>query len=88
MGDPLIIAGALIPTTNSTDMTNETFDQPGTLMLETQKLLKDQDLLDIYSKTGISFYWLRKFSSGEFKNPSVNRVQRLYEFLKGQPLFV
>lgn len=57
-------------------------------MLETQKLLKDQDLLVVYSETGISFYWLRKFAVGEFKNPSVNRVQRLYEFLKGQPLFV
>lgn len=69
-------------------MKTETFDQPGTLMLETQKMLKDQDLLTVYSETGISFYWLRKFSSGEFKNPSVNRVQCLYEFLKGQPLFV
>jgi len=57
-------------------------------MTETQKLLKDQDLLEVYAKTGISFYWLRKFASGEFKNPSVNRVQCLYEFLKGQPLFV
>ena len=69
-------------------MKTETFDQPGTLMLETQKMLKDQDLLMVYSETGISFYWLRKFSSGEFKNPSVNRVQCLYEFLKGQPLCV
>ena len=69
-------------------MKTETFDQPGTLMLETQKMLKDQDLLTVYSETGISFYWLRKFSSGEFKNPSVNRVQHLYEFLKGKPLFV
>ena len=69
-------------------MKTETFDQPGTLMLETQKMLKDQDLLTVYSETGISFYWLRKFASGEFKNPSVNRVQRLYEFLKGDPLLV
>ena len=57
-------------------------------MTETQRMLKEQDLLTVYSETGISFYWLRKFSSGEFKNPSVNRVQRLYEFLKGQPLSV
>ena len=69
-------------------MKTETFDQPGSLMLETQRMLKEQDLLTVYSETGISFYWLRKFSSGEFKNPSVNRVQCLYEFLKGEPLFV
>ena len=69
-------------------MKTDSFDQPGTLMTETQKLLKDQDLLEVYAKTGISFYWLRKFASGEFKNPSVNRVQCLYEFLKGQPLSV
>ena len=69
-------------------MKTETFDQPGSLMLETQRMLKEQALLTVYSETGISFYWLRKFSSGEFKNPSVNRVQHLYEFLKGKPLFV
>ena len=69
-------------------MKTETFDQPGSLMLETQRMLKEQDLLTVYSETGISFYWLRKFSSGEFKNPSVNRVQHLYEFLRGKPLFV
>ena len=69
-------------------MKTENFDQPGSLMLETQRMLKEQDLLTVYSETGISFYWLRKFSSGEFKNPSVNRVQHLYEFLKGEPLFV
>lgn len=67
-------------------MRTEDFDQPGTLMLETQRLLKDQDLLTVYTETGISFYWLRKFAAGEFKNPSVNRVQRLYEYLKSEPL--
>ena len=67
-------------------MKTENFDQPGSLMLETQRLLKERDLLAVYTATGISFYWLRKFASGEFKNPSVNRVQSLYEFLKGEPL--
>lgn len=67
-------------------MKTENFDQPGSLMLETQRMLKEQDLLAVYTATGISFYWLRKFASGEFKNPSVNRVQSLYEFLKGKPL--
>lgn len=67
-------------------MKTENFDQPGSLMLETQRMLKERDLLAVYTATGISFYWLRKFASGEFKNPSVNRVQSLYEFLKGEPL--
>lgn len=37
-------------------------------------------------ETKISFYWLRKFSSGNFSDPSVNRVQELYEYLTGEPL--
>lgn len=59
------------------------FDQPGTLMMETIRLLKERDLLEVYSETKISFYWLRKFATGEFRNPSVNRVQFLYEHLAG-----
>lgn len=64
----------------------EAFDQPGTLMLKTIDLLKGRDLLKVYSETKISFYWLRKFVACEFKNPSVNRVQFLFEFLNKQPL--
>lgn len=60
---------------------NDAFDQPGSLMTRTIELLKQKDLLQIYSETKISFYWLRKFVGGEFKNPSVNRVQYLYEHL-------
>lgn len=59
----------------------DTFDQPGTLMCKTLELLKERDLLQVYSETKISFYWLRKFVGGGFKNPSVNRVQYLYEHL-------
>lgn len=64
----------------------EAFDQPGTLMLKTIALLKERDLLKVYSETNVSFYWLRKFVACEFKNPSVNRVQFLFEFLSKQPL--
>ena len=62
------------------------FERPRTLMIETARLLKGRDLMDIQKATGISFYWLRKFAVGEFKNPSVNRVQCLYEHLSGKPL--
>lgn len=58
------------------------------LMEETRKLLKDsqKSLPTIYTETGINFYWLRKFKSGQFKDPSVNTVQKLYEYLTGRPL--
>lgn len=65
---------------------HEPFDQPSSLMLKTIDLLKGRDLLEVYSETKISFYWLRKFVAGSYKNPSVNRVQYLYEHLSGSRL--
>lgn len=65
---------------------NELFDQPGSLMQETCTMLRNKDLLLTYEETHISYYWLRKFASGEFRNPSVNRVQYLYEYLSGTKL--
>lgn len=64
----------------------EAFDQPGTLMVRTISLLKEKNLLEVYSETKVSFYWLRKFAACEIKNPSVNRVQFLFEYLSNQPL--
>ncbi len=60
----------------------------GTLMRETLRLLKArrETLVNISTETGIPFYWLRKFLGGEVDNPSVNRVQRLYEYLSGRTL--
>lgn len=43
-------------------------------------------LLQIHEGSGLPFYWLRKFSSMEIKEPSVNRTQQLYEFLSGRSL--
>ena len=64
------------------------YDAPGKLMQRTLELLKasDKSLLEIYNETGLPFYWLRKFAGGTFQNPSVNRVQFLYEHLTRQPL--
>ena len=67
-------------------MKDSQFDQGGSLMVTTRALLKDKDLLAIYDATGLSFYWLRKFMRGDIPNPSVNRVQYLYEHLSGNPL--
>lgn len=62
--------------------------EQGTLFLATWKKLKDdkRSLVKIYDETGIPFYWLKKFRNGEIKNPSVNRVQALYEHLTGSKL--
>lgn len=65
---------------------SQAFDQPRSLMLKTIELLKKRDLFEVYAETKISFYWLRKFIALEFKNPSVNRVQYLYEHLSGSKL--
>lgn len=72
-------------------MTSETFDSPGSLMQQTQALLKTKapkevDLFRVHDATGLPFFWLRKFLAGAFKNPSVNRVQFLYEHLTGQKI--
>lgn len=42
--------------------------------------------LAVSIKTGVPYYWLRKFSSEKIANPSVNRVQYLYEKLSGNKL--
>lgn len=70
--------------------------QQQTLMEETRELLDNDDkrvtkarglsLPKIAEDLNISYYWLRKFKSGEIKDPSVNTVQRLYEFLSGKQL--
>lgn len=69
-------------------MTKHSSDKPGTLMLRTRELLHDdnRDLLKIHKDTKIPFYWIRAFSAGQFNNPSVNRVQKLYEHLTSKPL--
>lgn len=59
------------------------------LMTETLRLLKNRGkktLPEIHDETGIPFYWLRKFIGGEIDDPSVNRVQILYEYLSGRKL--
>ena len=56
----------------------------------TLELLKEKGipLHVIYKETDLPFYWLKKFRSQEIKEPSVNRVQRLYEYLSGRKLAV
>jgi hypothetical protein len=59
-----------------------------TLHERTLELLRtsDKSTADIASGADVNFYWLRKFRGGGFEDPSVNRVQKVYEFLTGAPL--
>jgi len=66
---------------------NGPFDQPRSLMVKTIRLLEGRDLLQVYEETRLPYYWLRKFAAGAYKNPSVNRVQFLFEHLTGKTLF-
>ena len=67
-------------------------EDTGTLFQRTHRLLHERDatlsLMDIYDATGISFHWLTKFAAGKITDPSVNTVQRLYEYLAKKPLKV
>ena len=63
------------------------------LMEETRHLLRTcgRSLPDVHAElknagSSIGFYWLRKFSSGDVEDPSVNRVEELYRHLTGQAL--
>ena len=57
-------------------------------MTRTRELLRgcDKGILGVRDDTQLPFYWLRKFANGEIPNPSVNRVQFLYEYLTRKPL--
>ena len=60
----------------------------GTLMQRTIVLLRErkESLPELAEATGLPFYWLRKMVAQEIRDPSVNRVQKLYEHLTGKPL--
>lgn len=42
----------------------------------------------IFLETGIVPHWLSMFATGRIANPSVNRVQFLYEYLSGKKLIL
>lgn len=64
-------------------MATEKNEEPGKIMLATIDALKSDErpLYNIATETGLSFYWLRKFRAGDIPNPSVNRVEKLAQFL-------
>lgn len=57
------------------------------LLEETVKLIKPrEDIATISCNTGLAYDWLVKLKRGSIKDPSVNKIQRLYEYLSGTRL--
>jgi hypothetical protein len=65
-------------------------DSSGTLHKKTFLLIVGcvKPLPKIARDTGLSYFWLRKFKQNAIPNPSVNSVQKLYEYLSGEKLGV
>ena len=61
-----------------------------TLHTKTLKLLEESDLSshEISDGSGLPYDWLIGVKYDRIKNPSVNRIQQLYEFLTGKQLTV
>jgi len=63
-----------------------------TLYEKTRELLKARPatmtFATIEQETGIKESWLRMFNRGKIEDPSVNTIQKLYEFLSGSKLRV
>lgn len=62
--------------------------ETGTLHERAQWLLinSEQTYLEIFKATDIPPHWLTLFAGGKTPDPSVNRVQKLYEYLSGHSL--
>jgi hypothetical protein len=60
----------------------------GSLHCITRKLLIEFDAttFDVAAATGLTYSWLVSFASDRMRNPSVNKVQKLYEYLTGKQL--
>ena len=61
-----------------------------TLYAKTMELLEASDLSlrEISDRADLPYDWLTAIKYDRIKNPSVNRIQQLYEFLTGNNLSV
>lgn len=59
-----------------------------TLLERTRAMLAQTEhtYLEIHARTGLRPNWLSALACGRLREPSVNKVQRLYEYLSGQQL--
>lgn len=64
-------------------------DRPRSLMYRALELLQktDQPHHTVAKAIGVTPAWVRMFRNGDIKDPGVNTIQRLYEYLAGRPLF-
>lgn len=62
--------------------------EEGSLLARTRELLLtcDQSYLTIYLATGLKPNWLSKLAQARLPDPSVNKVQKLYEHLTATKL--
>lgn len=67
-------------------MAAEEKESMGTLHHRTLELLgaSEESLMRIANNAGVPYFWLRALPST--KGPSVNRVQKVYEYLAKKPL--
>jgi hypothetical protein len=82
-GRPLVVAPSpirVVPPKNET------------LMEQTRRMLRESgmSLPLIYAElreqgSDITYFWLRKFSSGKVRDPGVNKVETLNRYLRGLP---
>ena len=62
--------------------------ETGSLHQLTLELLHtaDETTFAVAVATGLTYSWIVAFSANKMRNPSANKVQRLYEYLTGKPL--
>ena len=53
------------------------------MLEDTYKLLAECDLTqkEIASGAGVNYWWFIKFAQRNLNNPTINRVQKVYDFL-------
>lgn len=63
-------------------------DRPGTLVTEVRKMLKAdvRPQLQMATELRVPYHWLKSFMAGAIVDPSVNRIQHIYEQLTGRRL--
>lgn len=73
---------------NGTDMADNEECNMGTLLQRTRELIKqsDQSYSQMFAGSGLEPNWISGVATGRIKDPSVNRIQKLYEYLAGSKL--
>ncbi len=67
-----------------------TTEQQGSLLNKTRTMLikakSNNELETIAHRTSIPFLWLNKIADGYIDDPSVNRIQKVYEYISDKKL--